>query len=99
MNGSDNEEIGDFPYVWLNKTDLVEKPNDVDKVEDCKVWTQFLHLSPLNEAEGEESPRLKNVFALSYLSLLEAIAARDLRHLNLVCEGNLYRAFNEGFED
>ena len=31
--------------------------------------------------------------------LLDSIASNDRQQINLVCEGNLYRAFSEGLDD
>ena len=48
---------------------------------------------------GVDQPQLKNIFAMAYINLLEAIAADDRASINSYCEGNLYRAFNEGLNE
>ena len=48
---------------------------------------------------GVDQPQLKNIFAMAYINLLEAIAADDRASINSYCEGNMYRAFNEGLNE
>ena len=61
--------------------------------------TQFLKLTQKKASNGIDQPQLKNLFALAYIQLLEAVASNEIAQINSYCEANLYRAFSEGLSD
>ena len=71
----DDDEL-DFPYTFLNEDDLI-RPTGKCEPSLLKEMTAFVHLHQEGATKEEDYPRLKNFFALGYITLLDAIARGD----------------------
>ena len=89
----------DFPYAFLNTSELIPATPQVEGNTVLRDMTEFLHLEQTESSHGVDYPRHKNQIAIAYLCLLEAIASGDRAQINQICESNLYTAFSEGLED
>ena len=83
------ETLKNFPYKFGNTKELIFTRKDT-KAESIDTMNELLNL---------EKFKLKEGFAMAYLSLLKGIKEDNLTDIGSYCEKNLYREIQEGFAD